>query len=132
MVSLNVGGTKTITFSRAVTDPYVAFLSWNGNAATFSQPFEKISEGCGYWGCGTFDLGAGNTFVGNGEVHGVLRVVGTVTTLTFTDNSETWHGFTVGIGGVADTVPEPSSWALLLSGLAPVGATMRRRRSVAV
>ena len=131
MVSLNAGGTKTITFSQAVTNPYIAFVSWNGNAATFSQPFEKISEGCGYWGCGTFDLGADNTFVGNGEVHGLLRFVGTFTTLTFTDSSENWHGLTIGIGGVADTVPEPSSWALLIAGFGVVGATLRRRRLVA-
>ena len=28
------------------------------------RTFEKISEGCGYWGCGTFSLGVGNSFVG--------------------------------------------------------------------
>ena len=131
MVSLSAGGTKTISFSQAVTNPYIAFVSWNGNAASFSQPFEKVSEGCGYWGCGTFDLGTDNTFVGNGEVHGILRFVGTFTTLTFTDSSEDWHGLTIGIDGVADTAPEPASWALLITGFGMIGATMRRRRPVA-
>jgi hypothetical protein len=131
MISLSAGGTKTITFSQAITDPYIAFVSWNGNLATFTQPFEKISEGCGYWGCGTFSLGTGNTFVGSGEVHGVLRFVGTFDTLTFTDSSEGWHGLTIGVGGVA-AVPEPASWAMLIAGFGLTGAVLRRRRVLAV
>ena len=88
MVSLNTGGVKTITFSQAVTNPYIAFVSWNGNLASFDQPFEKVSEGCGYWGCGTFSLGQGNSFIGSGEVHGVLRFLGTFSSITLTDTSE--------------------------------------------
>jgi hypothetical protein len=131
MVALGAGGTKTITFSQAVTNPYIAFVSWNGNAASFSKPFAKISEGCGYWGCGTFSLGAGNSFVGDGEVHGVLDFVGTFTSLSFTDTTEYWHGLTVGIGGVAPigaTVPEPASWTLMISGFGLIGSALRRRR----
>jgi PEP-CTERM motif len=131
MISLSAGGTKTITFSQAITDPYIAFVSWNGNLASFTQPFEKISEGCGYWGCGTFSLGAGNSFVGSGEVHGILRFVGTFDSVTFTDSTENWHGLTIGIGGVA-AVPEPASWAMLIAGFGLTGAAMRRRRTLAV
>ena len=128
MVALGTGGVKTIRFSQAVTDPYIAFVSWNGNATTFSQPFEKVSEGCGYWGCGTFSLGAGNSFVGSGEVHGVLRFLGTFNTVSFTDTSESWHGLTVGIGGVAaPAVPEPSTWAMMIAGFGIVGSALRRR-----
>lgn len=129
MVSLALGGRKTITFSQAITNPYIAFVSWNGNVAAFSQPFEKVSEGCGYWGCGTFTQGAGNTFVGSGEVHGVLRFLGTFDSISFTDTNEDWHGLTIGIGGVAPTaVPEPATWGMMIAGFGLMGAAMRRRR----
>lgn len=133
IVALGTGGTKTVTFSQAITDPYIAFVSWNGNLASFTRPFEKVSEGCGYWGCGTFSLGVGNSFVGSGEVHGILRFTGTFNSISFTDNSEAWHGLTIGIGGVApppvDPVPEPASWALLIAGFGLIGAVTRRRRA---
>lgn len=128
IIALNAGGTKTITFSQAVTNPYVAFTSWNGNTVTFDSQYEIISQGCGYWGCGTFVPSGGNTgFLGNGEVHGVLRFVGTFSTLTFTDTSENWHGFTVGLA--PSTVPEPASWTLMITGFGLVGAGIRLRRS---
>lgn len=132
MVSLNAGGVKTITFSRAVTNPYIAFVSWNGNTAVFDEPFEKVSEGCGYWGCGTFTQGSGNIFVGDGEVHGVLRFLGTFTSIAFTDTNENWHGLTVGIDRVTiPAIPEPATWTLLIGGFAIVGTGLRRRRAIA-
>ena len=54
IIALDQAGSKTITFSQAVTNPYVAFNSWNGNTASFSKTFSVIGQGCGYWGCGTF------------------------------------------------------------------------------
>src|SRR3546814_17527729 len=47
IIALSAGGLKTITFSQAVTDPYLALVSWNGNSGDFSQPFDVISQGCG-------------------------------------------------------------------------------------
>ncbi len=136
IIALSTGGTKTITFGKAITDPYIAFVSWNGNSAVFTQPFEKISEGRGFWGQGTFSLGAGNSFVGSGEVHGILRFVGTFDSVSFTDTSEAWHGLTIGIGGVAPVempaVPEPGTWVMLIAGFGIVGAAMRRRASIAM
>ena len=134
MVALGNGGLKTIIFDRAVTDPYIAFVSWNGNAAQFSGPFVKVSEGCGFYGCGTFTLGANNSFVGTGEATGVLKFTGTFRTLSFTDSSEAYHGLTIGIAGVAPTpgaVPEPATWALLIGGFGLTGAALRRRRAFA-
>ncbi|QKS02076.1 PEP-CTERM sorting domain-containing protein [Sphingomonas sp. CL5.1] len=127
IVEFNQGGTKTITFSKAVTDPYLALVSWNGNTFTTSDPFTVISEGCGYWGCGTFANVTSTGFTGNGELHGIVQFTGTFTSISFTDTTENWHGLTVGIAGIAGSVPEPATWAMMIAGFGLVGATMRRR-----
>lgn len=135
LISLNIGGSKTITFSKAVVNPYLAFTSWNGNTVNFSAPFSIISQGCGYWGCGAFTPnGTSDGFFGTNEVHGVLKFTGTFTSLSFTDSGEAWHGFTVGISDIAPTggVPEPATWAMLIMGFGGIGAAMRRRRTLAV
>ena len=130
IVALNRGGLKTITFSEAVSDVYLALVSWNGNAGTFDQPFEVISQGCGYWGCGTFTNVTPTSFTANGELHGVIRFTGTFSSVSFTDRDEGWHGIQVGIAGLAPPVqgvPEPATWAMMIAGFGMVGAAMRRR-----
>jgi hypothetical protein len=127
IIALNAGGPKTITFSQAVTNPYLAFTSWNSNIVQFSSPFSIISQGCGYWGCGSFvPLNNNTAFYGDGEVHGVLQFHGTMTSLTFSDTDEYWHGFTVGLAGT----PEPASWTLMILGFGAAGAALRRRKAV--
>ena len=130
LIAIDGGGTKTITFGKAVKDVYIAFTSWNGNTSLFSAPFTVVSQGCGFWGCGTFGVnGTNDGFFGNGEVHGVLKFSGTFTSLSFTDSTENWHGLTIGIDSVAGAgIPEPASWALLIAGFGLTGAAMRRRR----
>ncbi|HYZ48384.1 MAG TPA: PEPxxWA-CTERM sorting domain-containing protein, partial [Sphingomonas sp.] len=122
------GSLKTITFSKPVSDVYLALVSWNGNAGVFNQPFEVISEGCGYWGCGSFANVTPVSFTGNGELHGIIRFTGSFSSVSFTDLSEHWHGIQIGIAGLAPPlVPEPASWALMVGGFGLAGMALRRR-----
>jgi hypothetical protein len=133
IVALSSGGTKTISFDTAVTDPYIALMSWNGNVVDFGTKIEIVSNGSGYWGSGTLVLNGTETgFTGSGEVHAIIRLPGTFTSITFTDTSENWHGFTVGIADVATGVPEPATWAMMIAGFGLVGAASRRRRRAVV
>lgn len=131
LVALGAGGVKTITFSQSVHNPLIALTSWNGNIVDFGAPIVVLSEGCGYWGCGTAVLNAGGTgFTGSGELHGVIELLGDYTSISFTDTTEHWHGFTVGIQGIADPgtgVPEPTSLALIGGALAALAAVRRKR-----
>jgi hypothetical protein len=131
IIALSQGGTKTITFSKPVSNVFMALVSWNGNTPTFDQPFNIVSQGCGYFGCGSFGT-TGNppftSFVGNGELHGIIEFTGTFSQISFTDSSEYWHGFDVGIGGVATRTgtPEAATWAMMILGFGFVGGVMRR------
>jgi hypothetical protein len=132
IVGLVTGGAKTISFDKAVVDPYLALMSWNTNTVSFSAPFTVVSNGRGYWGSGTPILNGNSTgFFGAGEVHAILQFHGTFTSLSFTDTFENWHGFTVGVADVAPGVPEPAAWALMIAGFGMVGFAARRRRTVA-
>ena len=131
IIALSQGGTVTITFSQTVIDPYIALASWNGNTVDFGVPIEIDSFGPGYWGNGTPTLNPGGTgFFGSGEVHGVIRLPGSFDSISFTHTSESWHGFTVGVAGIAP-VPEPETYAMLLVGLGLLGFAARRRQQAA-
>ncbi|MCA8928947.1 MAG: hypothetical protein KDC18_12825 [Alphaproteobacteria bacterium] len=126
ILELSLGGTSTITFSQAVVDPVLALVSWNGNIVDFGTPIEIVSNGSGFFGSGTPILnGTGTGFTGNGEVHGIVRILGTHDSITFTHTSEQWHGLTVGIAAVA--APEAAPLALLGSALAGLGLLARRK-----
>lgn len=134
IISLSDPGTSVITFSQAVVDPLIALVSWNGASVTFGGGADQqtynvqyLSAGCGYWGCGGFANTTSNHFDGAGELHGVVRLLGTYTSISFTDTtSENWHGLTVGIGGGVAPVPLPAGVWLLASALGAL--TWRRRK----
>ena len=128
LIGLNSGGLKTITFSQAVVNPLIGLVSWNGQpTVSFNGPLQIVANGCGYWGCGTMSVN-GNDLSTSGEVHGTIRLVGSYTSVSFTDGSENWHGITVGAENL-NVVPEPSTYLLMAAGLAGVFAIARRRRS---
>lgn len=129
IVALAQGGSKTITFSQPVNDLYLGLVSWNGNNVSFDRPFEIVSEGCGFWGCGSFTNVTPTSFTGSGELHGIIRFQGPLSSITFTDISENWHGFQVGVAGVGVPVPEPAAWALMIVGFGLAGSVMRSRKA---
>jgi len=129
-IALGNGGAELITFSQAVTNPYIALSDWRNVHVTFSAPFDVVSQGCGVSGCGTFSVnGTGDGFTGVNDVYGVLQFHGTFTQLAFVDSEAGAHGFRVGLAEPA-AAPEPAAWALMLVGFFGMGATLRRRRAL--
>ncbi|MDX2193934.1 MAG: PEP-CTERM sorting domain-containing protein [Gemmatimonadales bacterium] len=126
---LGSGGLKTVSFSQPVVNPVLAMVSWNSQpGVSFSDPIEIVSQGAGYWGNGIFSVSGGNVLAGSGEAHGVIRILGTVSSFSFTDGGEIWHGLTVGVTGLpTNVVPEPSTFVLMATALA--GAAFARRRA---
>ena len=137
IIALSDAGTFTITFSAPVVNPLIGLVSWNGANVTFgggadhqTYDVQYLSSGCGYWGCGTYGSPTSTSFTGVGELHGVVELRGTYSSITFSDSvTENWHGLTVGFEGVATSVPEPGNLPLMMAGLAAVGITIRRRTS---
>jgi len=133
LVALNAGGTVTIDFSEAIEDPFIAMNSWNSNVVDFGVPISIDSSGTGYWGTGTAVLNdSGTGFTGAGEFHGVIALSGSFDSVTFSHTSEYWHGFTVGVAGLADSgpapVPEPTTMLLFGAGLAGLAGLRIRRK----
>lgn len=117
---------NTLTFSQAVTNPIMAIVSQGqpGLAVTydFDKPFIVLSEGQGYWGNGSYILGAGDVLTGS-ELHAVIQFTGTMSSISWSNRpNEYWHGYTVGL----TSVPEPGT--LFLLGLGMVGIAGVKRK----
>lgn len=120
LIALNTASTVTITFSETISGIYIAMNSWNGNTVDFLGTTIIVdSSGDGYWGEGTAVLNSDSTgFYGSGEFHGIIFLSGDFDSISFTHTTENWHGFTIGVVGLADTsVPVPTTFLLLASGL---------------
>lgn len=129
-VSLSIGGAKSIIFSEAVENPYLAIMNWGEVSVAFDAPFELVSIGTGYFGTGVAVVNGTSTgFEGQGPVHAILRFNGSFTSIGFTDTgTQTSRFLTVGVGDGAPAVPEPATWGLLIAGFGTVGLVLRRRR----
>ncbi len=111
----NASGTRTdfaprnLTFSEPVENLFFAVMSMNLNGYKFDQNFQIVSQGQGKYGNASditpTNFGGGQYgIVSTGEFHGVLKIDGSVETLSWTSqNKETWNGFTVGTYGRAQT-----------------------------
>jgi hypothetical protein len=130
ILQMSTAVSRSLTFSRPVTDLYFAYVSLNGNGFVFSQDFTIVSQGTGFWGTGTATKSSPSAgqfaLTGtSGEPHGLIKFTGTFSSLSWTSNSnENWYGFTV-----AAAVPEPSAASLIIFSTGALLA-LRRRRGV--
>lgn len=135
MLQVINASTFTLTFSQAITNPYVALVSIGQPnlpiSYTFNGAISSLSTaGNNYWGTGSGSF-SGNTFTGL-EYNGVLQLSGNYTSLTITTAAdENWHGFNVGSAALVTAVPEPETFAMLLAGLGLVGTIARKRKQTA-
>lgn len=105
IVTISVGGARSITFSTPVRNPIFAVVSLNGNGYEFDTDFVILSQGAGFFGTGTLaksTLPNGHFRLDgvNGEPHGAIEFQGVVSQVNWTAGSEIWNGFSMAARGV--------------------------------
>lgn len=124
---------NTVTFATAVVNPVMAIWSLGQGGINAQFAFTNatptfVSGGPSFEYVGSPISVGGNTVSGV-EGNGTVQFLGTYTSLSWTNPVfENWYGFNVGIASVANPVPEPETYALMLAGLSVVGFMARRRR----
>lgn len=120
LVKLHNAGLVTVTFAAPVVDPVIAIVSMGGapvvNWDFGVHPINILSSGPGPFGTGLPLSKVGSVLSGR-ESNGVVQILGTITSFSFTVvTAENWGGFTVGIPtAVAPPPPVP---------LAPIPVTL--------
>ena len=135
IVQLFGGNTNlnTVTFSAAVVNPVMAIWSLGQGGINAQFAFTNatpifVSGGPSAEYSGMPISVVGNTVFGS-EGNGTVQFLGTYTSISWTNPVyENWYGFDVGIASVANPVPEPETYAMMLAGLGVVGFMARRRR----
>lgn len=124
---------QTLTFDTPVVDPVMAIwsLGQSGNIAQFAfigaTPHLVSGGASAEYGGASISI-VGDTVFGE-EGNGTVQFLGTYSSISWTNPVfENWYGFDVGIAGVANPVPEPETYALMLAGLGAMGFMARRRR----
>lgn len=149
MIALRFSGQQTLTFSKTVQNLYLAFVSLNSNGWRFDQNFSILSytganidgsgvDSAGFWGSGSItriDNGDGTYSMNNltpGEPHGTILLTDKFDALSWTSlSNENWNGFTVGVQGTDEQVPDvsaipvPPAGLLMLGGLCAIAALRR-------
>lgn len=135
---------QTLTFSQpgGVSGLILDIVSLGQPGVTtsydFNTPFTVLSCGSDNWGggCGSYTPGTAGTsdglggyYVSGDEWSGTIEFAGSPSSISFTvGNPENWSGFDPGVLTPATSAtPEPSSLALLGTGVLGAAGVLRRR-----
>ncbi len=124
---------NTVTFSAAVVDPVMAIWSLGQPGINAEFAFTNATPVFVTGGASNEYGGSAISVIGNSvfgvEGNGTVQFIGTYSSISWTNPVyEYWYGFDVGIAAVANPVPEPETYALMMAGLGLMGLVARRRR----